>query len=88
MKLRKLSNIHLNIKKRLAISNILMIVIPVVICAMIGTAGLRLIWDVAVNGTALGFADSEDFYERAEGTAKIVEEVILENDNVEYWRNN
>lgn len=55
-----------------------MIVIPVTICTIIGAAGLGLIWNVAVNGTALGFADSEEFYERASGTAKIIEEMIMD----------
>lgn len=81
MKMIKLTNKYLNIKKRLVISNILMIVIPVVISAVIGGVGLKLIWNAAVNGTALGFADSNDFYERAAGTAKIAEEIILDNDN-------
>ena len=69
--------ISLNIKKRLIISNILMIVIPVTICSAIGAAGVGLIWNFAIDGTALGFADSEEFYERAAGTAKIVEEMIM-----------
>lgn len=81
MKIKKLVNKNLNIKKRLIISNILMIVIPVLISAVIGGVGLKLIWNTVVNGTALGFADSNDFYERAAGTAKITEEIILDNDN-------
>ena len=79
-KIKKVKEISLSIKKRLAISNLLMIVIPVAICAVIGAAGLSLIWNVIVNGTSLGFADSEEFYERAAGTAKIVERIIFDND--------
>lgn len=79
-KFKKIKEVSLSIKKRLAISNLLMIVIPVAICAVIGSAGLSLIWNVIVNGTSLGFADSEEFYERASGTAKIVESIIFDND--------
>ncbi|MDE6672784.1 MAG: HAMP domain-containing histidine kinase [Ruminococcus sp.] len=86
MKLYKLTK-NLNIKKRLVISNILMIVIPVVICSVIGIAGLQMVWNIAVNGTIWGFEDSEDFYERAEDTAKIVEEIILDNDDSHQSRN-
>lgn len=79
--MKKNININLNIKKRLVISNILMIVIPVAICACIALVGLALIWNFTVSGKALGFEDSEDFYERASGTAEIVENMILSEKN-------
>lgn len=79
MKIIKPAYKNFNIKKRLMISNILMIAIPVLISAVIGGAGLMLIWNAAVNGTVLGFESSEDFYDRASGTAKIAEEIILDD---------
>lgn len=76
--IKKASVDKLNIRKRLAISNILMIIIPILVCCIVIFPSTGLVWNIAVNGTALGFADSESFYERAAGTAKMVEEYIVD----------
>ncbi|WP_295208639.1 hypothetical protein [Ruminococcus sp.] len=57
--IKKASVDKLNIRKRLAISNILMIIIPILLCCIVILPSTGLVWSIAVNGTALGFADSE-----------------------------
>ena len=78
MKINKLKNIKfnirkhisilkkLNIKKRLIISNISMILIPVVICMIAGSIGLNLIWDIDENNMGINFTESKEFYEMFE----------------------
>lgn len=94
MKINKLKNIKfnirkhisilkkLNIKKRLIISNISMILIPVVICMIAGSIGLNLIWDIAENNMGINFTDSKDFYERVEKISENIEESLFKSDKV------
>lgn len=71
---------HLTIRKRLVISNILMITIPIVICVVLGLSGLKLIWSVVVHDGSIGFEDSEEFSEYAGAVSEIVEEILEEED--------
>lgn len=52
----------ITVKRRLAISNILMILVPVCITVMIAAGCLGIIWYAVAHGTGLGFEDSEDFF--------------------------
>lgn len=63
----------MTIKKRLIISNILMILVPVVITALIALACVGIIWYSVTHGTGLGFEDSEEFYKASRSIAMIAE---------------
>ncbi|MDD3779574.1 MAG: hypothetical protein PHX26_05890, partial [Proteiniphilum sp.] len=62
MKIKERFTKNINIKKRLVISNILMITVPVAITALIGALCVGIIWLSIQYGAGLGFEDSEDFY--------------------------
>lgn len=64
------------VKKRLFISNILMILVPVGITTLIGLVCVGLIWLTVANGSGLGFEDSEDFYRASEGISAMVEHAM------------
>lgn len=66
----------MTIKKRLAISNILMILVPVVITAAIACACLAVIWFATVKGPGLGFENAEDF-DTASRSISVLTETFL-----------
>jgi len=67
------------IKRRLVISNILMILVPVVITVLIGLACVGMVWYTVVHGTGFGIEDSEDFYMASQGITKMVESALKES---------
>ncbi|MDD3228979.1 MAG: HAMP domain-containing sensor histidine kinase [Oscillospiraceae bacterium] len=78
MQIKKLLSKNINIKKRLVISNLLMILVPVMITAVIGLICVGIIWFSIRYGTGLGFEDSEDFYKASRGVSIIVEKTLEE----------
>ncbi len=66
----------MSIKTRLAVSNILMILVPVCITVLIALGCLVFIWAAAVHGTGLGFEEKEDFFQASKGFTKIVSEAL------------
>lgn len=66
----------MTIKKRLFISNILMILVPVTITALIGLLCVGTIWLTIVHGNGLGFEDSRDFYLASQGISKVAEQSL------------
>lgn len=76
MKLKAMLTKNMSIKKRLIISNILMILVPVVITAFIGLVCVGIIWVSVRYGTGLGFKDSEDFYKASRAISMIVEKAL------------
>jgi hypothetical protein len=64
------------IKKRLVISNILMILVPVVITALIGLACVGMVWYTVAHGTGLGIEHNDDFYLASQGISKMVESAL------------
>ena len=78
MKIKDMLTKKMTVKKRLVISNILMILVPVVITAFIGIACIGIIWFSVQYGTGLGFKDSEDFYKASRGISMLVEESLKE----------
>ena len=52
----------MTIRKRLFISNLLMILVPVCIAALIAAGCVGAVWYTVRFGGGLGFDDSEDFY--------------------------
>jgi len=59
----------MTIKKRLALSNVLMILVPVVITMIIALACLGMILSMITHGQGLSFDDNEDFYQAGSGLA-------------------
>lgn len=78
MKIKILSKRNITIKKRLMISNILMILVPVLITAFIGLVCVGIIVFFIRYGTEFGFEDSEDFYRTSESISVIVEKSLAE----------
>ncbi len=76
MKIKAIFYKNITIKKRLVISNILMIIVPVVITSFIGIVCAGILWFVVTSGSGLGFNDSEDFYKASRGISMIVEKSL------------
>lgn len=66
----------MTIKKRLVISNILMIMVPVVITALIGLACVGMVWYTVVHGTGLGIEHNDDFNFASQGISKMAESAL------------
>lgn len=66
----------MTIKKRLALSNLFMILVPVCITGAMALVCLGLIWAFVVSGSGLGFADSEDFFRACGGVAAVTGEAL------------
>lgn len=73
----------MTIKKRLALSNVLMIVVPVIITLLIAEGCLGLLWYLIAHGTGLGFEDSEDFYQASAGITEMVSEALKSKEDSE-----
>ncbi|ABX41840.1 sensor histidine kinase [Lachnoclostridium phytofermentans] len=76
MKIKDMFTKNITIKKRLVISNILMILVPVVITAFIGFVCVGIIWVSVTHGMGLGFEDSEDFYNASRNITMIIEKSL------------
>lgn len=66
----------MTIKKRLAISNVLMILVPVAITLLIAAGCVGVIWFQVAHGTGLGFEDSESFYQACTGISDLAAEAF------------
>lgn len=66
----------MTIKKRLAISNVLMILVPVAITLLIAAGCVGIIWFQIAHGTGLGFEDSESFYQACTGISDLAAEAL------------
>jgi len=79
MIVKTIFNKKITIKNRLVISNILMIIVPVVITSFLGIICAGILWFVVTSGTGLGFNDSEDFYKASRGISMIIEKSLKED---------
>lgn len=66
----------MTIKKRLIISNILMILVPVVITAIIGLICVIAIWYTISHGSGLDIEHSENFYVASQAITKMAEKSL------------
>jgi len=66
----------MTIKKRLAISNVLMILVPVAMTLLIAAGCVAIIWFQIAHGTGLGFEDSESFYQASTGISDLAAEAL------------
>ena len=76
MKIKAMLTKNMTIKKRLAVSNILMILVPVAITALIALMCIGVIWFSVTHSVGVGFQDSEDFYKASRSIAMIVEKAL------------
>lgn len=66
----------MTIRKRLFVSNLLMILVPVCIAALIAAGCVGAVWYTVRFGSGLGFDDSEDFYQVSAGIAELTERAL------------
>ena len=66
----------MTIRKRLFLSNLLMILVPVGIAALIAAGCVGAVWYTVRFGGGLGFDDSEDFYQVSAGIAELTEQAL------------
>lgn len=78
MKIKNMFRKSITIKKRLVISNVLMILVPVLITVFIGFVCVGIIWASIRYGAGLGFEDSEDFYRASHGISMLVEQSLTD----------
>ena len=69
----------MTIRKRLFISNLLMILVPVCIAALIAAGCAGAVWYTVRFGGGLGFDDSEDFYQVSTGIAELAEQSLQDS---------
>lgn len=75
---------NITIKQRLAISNLLMILVPVVILAFIGLVCMAAIWFSVRFGDRLDFDDSDDFYQASRDISMMVEASLGETGDAKF----
>lgn len=66
----------MTVKKRLFLSNILMIAVPVVITLIVGVCCMGAVWFTLQHGTGLRFEDSGDFYWASRSAVEMVEHAL------------
>lgn len=66
----------MTIRKRLAISNILMILVPIAITLLIAAGCIGILWFNIARGTGLGFEDSENFYQASSGISGLAADAL------------
>lgn len=70
----------MTIKKRLAVSNIIMIAIPVIITVIIGIISIGTVYFTLYHSNGFGFDDSENFYKISQSIAAAADEAIEGSD--------
>lgn len=66
----------MTVKKRLFLSNILMLAVPIFITALIAAGCVGAIWFTFTHGTGIGFEDSVDFYRASAGISLLAEKSL------------
>lgn len=72
----------MTVKRRLFLSNILMILVPVISTVLIGLACIGFIWIAMINGVGLGIQDREDFEIACAAVAESVEGSLKKDGNL------
>lgn len=72
----------MNIRTRLKISNLLMILVPVAIAIVAGALAVLVAWQVLARGSGIGVDDSEDFH-RASGVVAATAAHVLEEGSLD-----
>ncbi len=66
----------MNIRKKLIVSNLMMIIIPVIASAVAGLCAIGIIWHVMHHGSGVGVDDAEDFSLLSRIAASYVSDVL------------
>ena len=66
----------MTIRKRLFWSNILMIVVPMVMTAIVGVLRICMVWLVIRQGSGIGIEDSGDFHWAGKAAAEAVSSAL------------
>ena len=69
----------MTIKRRLLLSNLMMIAVPVIIAAIVGSICIAIIFGVFKNGTSMGLEGTDEFYFASKGAVEFAEEYIEGN---------
>lgn len=69
----------MTIKKRLFLSNLMMIVVPVVIVTVVGLGCMGLVLSVVKSGTNFGLDSDSEFYWASQGAVELAEHYIKDN---------
>ena len=69
----------MTIKKRLFLSNLMMIVVPVVIATVVGLGCMGLVLSVVKSGTNFGLDSDSEFYWASQGAVELAEHYINDN---------
>lgn len=69
----------MTIKKRLFLSNLMMIVVPVVIATVVGLGCIGLVLSVVKSGTNFGLDSDSEFYWASQGAVELAEHYIKDN---------
>ncbi|VBB07765.1 Hypothetical protein LUCI_3030 [Lucifera butyrica] len=70
----------MTIKERLSISNILMIIVPVIITTIIAAVCLEIVWLAMINGAGFVLKDSPHFYNASQRISSIAENFLNTTD--------
>ena len=68
----------MNIRKRLRISNLLMVLVPVAVSCVVALLAAVVAWHALGSGLGLGVDDSEDFFQASAAVEAVVEPVVSE----------
>lgn len=72
----------MTVRKRLALSNILMIFVPVIATMLIGLLCIGFIWVTVINGAGLDVHDTEDFNRVCHAVTEIIEHKLKDTDSL------
>jgi len=73
----------MTIKRRLAVSNVLMILVPIAITVLIALCCIGIIWFTIAHGTGVGFEDSEDFMQASAGITEFATDALKKDEKDE-----
>lgn len=69
----------MTIKKRLFLSNLMMIIVPVIIATVVGLGCMGVVFSVVKSGTNFGIDSDSDFYWASQGAVELAEHYIKDN---------
>lgn len=70
----------MNIRSRLKVSNLLMIVVPVVVAALVGASAMAVVWNGLARAGGIGVDSAEDFYRASDMIAVVAEPLVATGD--------
>lgn len=68
----------MTVKRRLFLSNLMMIIVPVLIAVLVGCACIAMVFRVVQNGTSYGLQSSGEFYWGSQAAVEAAEHCLME----------